>query len=101
MSKGPEGDIDKSQVRDLEIMCNLPPHPVRFLLFSAEDNLQNVVQFYGFYKNPQLCIVMEYMSLGSLNDYLFDSNNPMNARIAVKIAFDVVKGMVPANFLFQ
>lgn len=60
--------------------------------------LQNVVQFLGYYTSPQLCIVMEYMPLGSLGEYIFDMNKPMNTQLAIKIGFDVVKGMVSTEW---
>lgn len=86
--------VDKSQTRDLEVLCSLPPHPVSLSLISIADILKNVVQFLGFYTSPQLSIVMEFMSLGSLHSYIMDKEKILNGRMAVKIALDTVAGMV-------
>lgn len=36
---------------------------------------------------------MEYLTLGSLHDYIHEPSNPIDAKIAVKLGFDIVKGM--------
>ncbi|XP_039041676.1 serine/threonine-protein kinase STY8-like isoform X1 [Hibiscus syriacus] len=55
---------------------------------------KNVVRFIGACtKSPHLCIVTEYMSGGSLYDYLHKNYNVLKLTQLLKFAVDVCKGM--------
>ncbi|XP_075511316.1 serine/threonine-protein kinase STY46-like isoform X2 [Primulina tabacum] len=60
---------------------------------------KNVVQFLGACtKPPNLCIVTEYMSGGSVYDYLHKQKGTFKLPSLLKVAIDVSKGM---NYLHQ
>ncbi|XP_057966395.1 serine/threonine-protein kinase STY46 [Malania oleifera] len=60
---------------------------------------KNVVQFIGACtKPPSLCIVTEYMSGGSVYDYLHKQKGVFKLPSLLKVAIDVSKGM---NYLHQ
>ncbi|KAF1861363.1 hypothetical protein Lal_00025647 [Lupinus albus] len=60
---------------------------------------KNVVQFIGACtRPPNLCIVTEFMSRGSLYDYLHKQRGVFKLQSLLKIATDVSKGM---NYLHQ
>lgn len=60
---------------------------------------KNVVQFIGACtKPPKLCIVTEYMSGGSVYDYLHKHKGAFKLPSLLKVAIDVSKGM---NYLHQ
>ncbi|KAL2459932.1 ACT-like protein tyrosine kinase family protein [Abeliophyllum distichum] len=60
---------------------------------------KNVVQFIGACtKPPNLCIVTEYMSGGSVYDYLHKQKGTFRLPSLLKVAIDVSKGM---NYLHQ
>ncbi|KAL6546144.1 Serine/threonine-protein kinase sty46 [Orobanche gracilis] len=60
---------------------------------------KNVVQFIGACtKPPNLCIVTEYMSGGSVYDYLHKQRGTFKLPTLLKVAIDVAKGM---NYLHQ
>ncbi|KAI4381809.1 hypothetical protein MLD38_007848 [Melastoma candidum] len=60
---------------------------------------KNVVQFIGACTcPPNLCIVTEFMSRGSLYDYLHKHNGMFKLPSLLKVAMDVSKGM---NYLHQ
>uniref|UniRef100_A0A2P2JU42 non-specific serine/threonine protein kinase n=1 Tax=Rhizophora mucronata TaxID=61149 RepID=A0A2P2JU42_RHIMU len=60
---------------------------------------KNVVQFIGACtKPPSLCIVTEFMSGGSVYDYLHKQKGVFKLPSLVKVAIDVCKGM---NYLHQ
>ncbi|KAL9231866.1 hypothetical protein vseg_007032 [Gypsophila vaccaria] len=60
---------------------------------------KNVVQFIGACtKPPSLCIVTEFMSGGSLYDYLHKHKGTFKLPSVIKVAIDVSKGM---NYLHQ
>ncbi|XP_019421295.1 PREDICTED: serine/threonine-protein kinase STY17-like isoform X1 [Lupinus angustifolius] len=60
---------------------------------------KNVVQFIGACtRPPNLCIVTEFMSRGSLYDYLHKQRGVFKLQSLLKIAIDVSKGM---NYLHQ
>ncbi|KAL3613920.1 Serine/threonine-protein kinase sty46 [Castilleja foliolosa] len=60
---------------------------------------KNVVQFIGACTRPQnLCIVTEYMSGGSVYDYLHKQRGTFKLPALLKVAIDVSKGM---NYLHQ
>ncbi|XP_051132242.1 serine/threonine-protein kinase STY46-like [Andrographis paniculata] len=60
---------------------------------------KNVVQFIGACtKHPNLCIVTEYMSAGSIYDYLHKRKGTFKLSALLKVASDVSKGM---NYLHQ
>ncbi|XP_072993847.1 serine/threonine-protein kinase STY46-like isoform X2 [Typha latifolia] len=60
---------------------------------------KNVVQFIGACtKTPSLCIVTEYMSGGSVYDYLHKKKRVFNLPTLLRVALDISKGM---NFLHQ
>ncbi|KAM7479484.1 hypothetical protein LguiA_027697 [Lonicera macranthoides] len=60
---------------------------------------KNVVQFIGACtKPPSLCIVTEYMSGGSVYDYIHKQKGTFKLPSLLKIAIDVSKGM---NYLHQ
>ncbi|KAL8543401.1 hypothetical protein ACS0TY_004075 [Phlomoides rotata] len=60
---------------------------------------KNVVQFIGACtKPPNLCIVTEYMSGGSVYDYLHKQKGTFKLPALLKVAVDVSKGM---NYLHQ
>ncbi|KAM3344257.1 serine/threonine-protein kinase STY46 isoform X1 [Capsicum galapagoense] len=60
---------------------------------------KNVVQFIGACtKPPNLCIVTEYMSGGSVYDYLHKQKGSFKLPTLLKVAIDVSKGM---NYLHQ
>ncbi|XP_019453355.1 PREDICTED: serine/threonine-protein kinase STY8-like isoform X2 [Lupinus angustifolius] len=55
---------------------------------------KNVVRFIGACtKSPHLCIVTEYMTGGSLYDYLHKNHNVLELSLLLKFAIDVCKGM--------
>ncbi|KAK7283577.1 hypothetical protein RIF29_13178 [Crotalaria pallida] len=55
---------------------------------------KNVVRFIGACtKSPHLCIVTEYMTGGSLYDYLHKNHNVLELSPLLKFAIDVCKGM--------
>ncbi|KAK2404449.1 ACT protein tyrosine kinase family protein [Trifolium repens] len=55
---------------------------------------KNVVRFIGACTNcPHLCIVTEYMTGGSLYDYLHKNRNVLELSQLLKFAIDVCKGM--------
>nr|XP_004231067.1 serine/threonine-protein kinase STY46 isoform X1 [Solanum lycopersicum] len=60
---------------------------------------KNVVQFIGACTSPpNLCIVTEYMSGGSVYDYLHKQRGSFKLPTVLKVAIDVSKGM---NYLHQ
>lgn len=60
---------------------------------------KNVVQFIGACtKPPSLCIVTEYMSGGSVYDYLHKQRGTFKLPSLLKVAIDISKGM---NYLHQ
>ncbi|KAJ3685762.1 hypothetical protein LUZ61_014926 [Rhynchospora tenuis] len=59
---------------------------------------KNVVQFIGACTRPKLCIVTEFMSGGSLYDYLHKENDFLKVPALLRVAIDVSKGM---NYLHQ
>ncbi|XP_061337448.1 serine/threonine-protein kinase STY46-like [Gastrolobium bilobum] len=60
---------------------------------------KNVVQFIGACtKPPRLCIVTEFMSGGSVYDYLHKQKGSFKFPTLLKVAIDVAKGM---NYLHQ
>ncbi|KAL2512520.1 ACT-like protein tyrosine kinase family protein [Abeliophyllum distichum] len=60
---------------------------------------KNVVQFIGACtRHPNLCIVTEYMSGGSVYDYLHKQKGTFKFPSLLKVAIDVSKGM---NYLHQ
>ncbi|CAN4107315.1 unnamed protein product [Withania somnifera] len=60
---------------------------------------KNVVQFIGACtRPPNLCIVTEYMSGGSIYDYLHKQKGSFKLPTLLKVAIDVSKGM---NYLHQ
>ncbi|XP_009588108.1 serine/threonine-protein kinase STY46 isoform X1 [Nicotiana tabacum] len=60
---------------------------------------KNVVQFIGACtRPPNLCIVTEYMSGGSVYDYLHKRKGSFKLPTLLKVAIDVAKGM---NYLHQ
>ncbi|KAM7470956.1 hypothetical protein LguiA_009139 [Lonicera macranthoides] len=60
---------------------------------------KNVVQFIGACtKPPSLCIVTEYMSGGSVYDYLHKQRGTFRLPSLLKVAIDISKGM---NYLHQ
>ncbi|KAH7849097.1 hypothetical protein Vadar_012892 [Vaccinium darrowii] len=60
---------------------------------------KNVVQFIGAStKPPRLCIVTEFMSRGSVYDYIHKQKHFFKLPAVVKVAIDVSKGM---NYLHQ
>ncbi|KAH6757690.1 ACT-like protein tyrosine kinase family protein [Perilla frutescens var. hirtella] len=60
---------------------------------------KNVVQFIGACtRPPNLCIVTEYMSGGSVYDYLHKQKGTFKLPALIKVAIDVSKGM---NYLHQ
>lgn len=60
---------------------------------------KNVVQFIGACtRQPNLCIVTEFMSKGSLYDFLHKHNGVFKLPLLLKAALDVSKGM---NYLHQ
>ncbi|XP_047951386.1 serine/threonine-protein kinase STY46-like isoform X2 [Salvia hispanica] len=60
---------------------------------------KNVVQFIGACtRPPKLCIVTEYMSGGSVYDYLHKQRGTFKLPALLKVAIDVSKGM---NYLHQ
>ncbi|CAK9153933.1 unnamed protein product [Ilex paraguariensis] len=60
---------------------------------------KNVVQFIGACtKPPSLCIVTEYMSGGSVYDYLHKQKGTFRLPSLLKVAIDISKGM---NYLHQ
>ncbi|KAK2974310.1 hypothetical protein RJ640_026871 [Escallonia rubra] len=60
---------------------------------------KNVVQFLGACtKPPSLCIVTEYMSGGSVYDYLHKHKGTFKLPTLLKVAIDISKGM---NYLHQ
>jgi len=55
---------------------------------------KNVVRFIGACtKPPQFCIITEYMSGGSLYDFVHKQHNVLNLRTLLKFAVDVCRGM--------
>ncbi|XP_030523738.1 serine/threonine-protein kinase STY17-like isoform X2 [Rhodamnia argentea] len=60
---------------------------------------KNVVQFIGACtRTPNLCIVTEFMSKGSIYDFLHKQNGAFKLPSLLKVAVDVSKGM---NYLHQ
>ncbi|CAM8902390.1 unnamed protein product [Rhodiola kirilowii] len=60
---------------------------------------KNIVQFIGACtRSPNLCIVTEFMSRGSLYDFLHKQKCKFDLRTLLKVAIDISKGM---NFLHQ
>jgi len=59
---------------------------------------KNVVQFIGACTRPMLCIVTEFMSGGSIYDYLHKENDFFKMPALLQVAIDVSKGM---NYLHQ
>lgn len=60
---------------------------------------KNVVQFIGACtKNPNLCIVTEFMSRGSVYDFLHKQRGVFKLPSLLKVAIDISKGM---NYLHQ
>ncbi|KAF8043375.1 hypothetical protein BT93_A1652 [Corymbia citriodora subsp. variegata] len=60
---------------------------------------KNVVQFIGACTHPpNLCIVTEFMSKGSIYDFLHKQNGAVKLPSLLKVAIDVSKGM---NYLHQ
>ncbi|XP_039117118.1 serine/threonine-protein kinase STY46-like [Dioscorea cayenensis subsp. rotundata] len=69
------------------------------ILILSEVQHRNVVRFIGASaKPPQFCIVTEYMSGGSLHDFLHKVNNVLELPLILKFALDVCQGM---NYLHQ
>ncbi|KAL6497932.1 Serine/threonine-protein kinase sty46 [Orobanche hederae] len=67
--------------------------------FNVKIRHKNVVQFIGACtRPPNLCIVTEYMSGGSLYDYLHKQKGIFKFPKLLKVAIDVSKGM---NYLHQ
>ncbi|XP_024393860.1 serine/threonine-protein kinase STY46 [Physcomitrium patens] len=55
---------------------------------------KNIVQFIGACtKPPNLCIVTEYMSGGSVSDYLHQQKSVLKMPMLLRVAIDVSKGM--------
>ncbi|KAG2485770.1 hypothetical protein HYH03_015484 [Edaphochlamys debaryana] len=55
---------------------------------------KNVVQFIGACtRKPNLCIVFEYMSGGSVYDYIRRQEGPLKLSAVLKLASDVARGM--------
>ncbi|KMZ73575.1 Protein kinase family protein, putative, expressed [Zostera marina] len=67
--------------------------------FADEVNIlrniehRNVVCFIGACTKPRLCLVTEYMSSGSVYDFLHKNQNLLELPMLLKIALDVCKGM--------
>ncbi len=60
--------------------------------FMAKLHSPNIVHFYGYSLSPNRCIVMEYMSNGSLYSVLH-SNKPLEWPLRLQIATDAAKGL--------
>lgn len=86
----------------------LPAHRIteQFLKeFTREANLMkslrhpNVLQFLGASLNPpDICIITEYMPLGSLNKLLHDKNIEITWEMKRKMAIDSAKGMAYLHY---
>ncbi|KAF8022645.1 hypothetical protein BT93_F0227 [Corymbia citriodora subsp. variegata] len=60
---------------------------------------RNIVQFIGACtRSPRLCIVTEYMSGGSLFDFLHKQNDVLKLSTVLRLAIDISKGM---NYLHK
>ncbi|XP_050267794.1 serine/threonine-protein kinase STY46-like isoform X7 [Quercus robur] len=64
------------------------------VIMMREIQHKNVVQFIGACtRPPSLCIVMEYMSGGSIHDFLHKQKNVFTHPDLIRVAIDVSKGM--------
>ncbi|WOL18603.1 serine/threonine-protein kinase STY46-like isoform X3 [Canna indica] len=59
---------------------------------------RNVVQFIGTCSRPSLCIITEFMSGGSVYDFLHKKKGVFDLPALIQVAIDVSKGM---NYLHQ
>lgn len=72
---------------------------IEYILDFRKVRHKNVVQFIGACtKPPRLCIVTEFMSGGSVYDYLHKHKGAFKLPALVGVAIDVSKGM---NYLHQ
>ncbi|KAK4401352.1 Serine/threonine-protein kinase STY46 [Sesamum angolense] len=70
-----------------------------YILTTRKVRHKNVVQFIGACtRPPNLCIVTEYMSGGSVYDYLHKQKGTFKLPALLKVGIDVSKGM---NYLHQ
>ncbi|GAB2267810.1 Serine/threonine-protein kinase sty46, variant 2 [Dionaea muscipula] len=109
VASGSYGDLYKGTYRSQEVAIKvLKPERINTDLqkeFAQEVFImrkvrhKNVVQFIGACtKPPSLCIVTEFMSGGSVYDYLHKHKGTFKLPALLKVAIDVSKGM---NYLHQ
>uniref|UniRef100_A0A6P4ANK8 non-specific serine/threonine protein kinase n=1 Tax=Ziziphus jujuba TaxID=326968 RepID=A0A6P4ANK8_ZIZJJ len=109
LGSGSYGDVYKGSYCSQEVAVKvLKPERVTAEMlgeFSQEVYImrkirhKNVVQFLGACtQHPNLCIVTEFMSRGSLYDFLHKQKGVFNLASLLKVAIDISKGM---NYLHQ
>ncbi|XP_015897875.3 serine/threonine-protein kinase STY17 isoform X2 [Ziziphus jujuba] len=109
LGSGSYGDLYKGSYCSQEVAVKvLKPERVTAEMlgeFSQEVYImrkirhKNVVQFLGACtQHPNLCIVTEFMSRGSLYDFLHKQKGVFNLASLLKVAIDISKGM---NYLHQ
>ncbi|XP_047951385.1 serine/threonine-protein kinase STY46-like isoform X1 [Salvia hispanica] len=88
-------ELEKEFAQEVYIMRFVVVH----LWIHRKVRHKNVVQFIGACtRPPKLCIVTEYMSGGSVYDYLHKQRGTFKLPALLKVAIDVSKGM---NYLHQ
>ncbi|KAL6522515.1 Serine/threonine-protein kinase sty46 [Orobanche minor] len=109
VASGSYGDLYKGSYRSQEVAIKilkterlnteLQKEFAQEVYIMRKVRHKNVVQFIGACtKPPNLCIVTEYMSGGSVYDYLHKQRGTFKLPALLKVAIDVAKGM---NYLHQ
>ncbi|KAL7156361.1 hypothetical protein ABFS83_02G004200 [Erythranthe nasuta] len=109
IASGSYGDLYKATYRSQEVAIKilkterlnteLQKEFAQEVYIMRKVRHKNVVQFIGACtKPPNLCIVTEYMSGGSVYDYLHKQKGTFKLPNLLKVAIDISKGM---NYLHQ
>ncbi|KAL6963654.1 Serine/threonine-protein kinase sty46 [Sarracenia purpurea var. burkii] len=109
VASGSYGDLYKGTYHSQEVAIkilkpervdsNLQKEFAQEVFIMRKVRHKNVVQFIGACtKPPSLCIVTEYMSGGSVYDYLHKERGTFKLPALLRVAIDISKGM---NYLHQ
>ncbi|KAI3745247.1 hypothetical protein L1987_58356 [Smallanthus sonchifolius] len=109
VASGSFGDLYKGAYRSQEvaikmlkaehITTNMQQEFAQEVYIMRKIRHKNVVQFIGACTEPSnLCIVTEFMSGGSLYDYLHKQKGTFKLPVLLKVAIDISRGM---NYLHQ
>ncbi|XP_037497765.1 serine/threonine-protein kinase STY46 isoform X2 [Jatropha curcas] len=102
VASGSYGDLQEVAIKILKperINSDLQKEFAQEVFIMRKVRHKNVVQFIGACtKPPSLCIVTEFMSGGSVYDYLHKQKGIFKLPSLLKVAIDVSKGM---NYLHQ